>query len=253
MRHIPDWELLLAAEEELAEDRLGEIHRHLGECPSCRLRHAGLERTMAEVVAAQRELDGALPPIEVSRASLGTRLTEPPRRRWLAYVAAVLLVAGMGALLANWPGRRGEFAPNAAWTPGSVRPITREATCSNRSREDDGHPISPAVAQDVFRRYGIRNPRPRTYQVDYLIPAALGGSDDPRNLWPEPYSAGVWNARVKDALEDRLLTMVCEGTLDLATAQRDLARDWIAAYKKYFRTAAPLVSHAAFVKDRPWE
>ena len=58
---------------------------------------------------------------------------------------------------------------------------------------------------------------------------------------------------MKDALEDRLRTLVCEGNLDLAIAQRDLARDWIAAYKKYFRTRTPLLDHVAFVKDRPWE
>ena len=84
--------------------------------------------------------------------------------------------------------------------------------------------VSASVAREVFRRYGIRNPRPRSYEVDYLIPPALGGTGDPRNLWPQPYSAGVWNARVKDALEDRLRTLVCEGKLDLATAQRDLAQ-----------------------------
>ena len=47
--------------------------------------------------------------------------------------------------------------------------------------------------------------------------------------------------------------MVCDGQLDLATAQRDLAEDWIAAYKKYFQTGQPLLVHVAFVKDRPWE
>jgi hypothetical protein len=45
---------------------------------------------------------------------------------------------------------------------------------------------------------------------------------------------------VKDALEDRLHSMVCEGKLDLRTAQRDIATDWIAAYKKYFHTDRPL-------------
>ena len=74
-----------------------------------------------------------------------------------------------------------------------------------------------------------------------------------RNLWPQPYSEGTWNARVKDALEDRLRTMVCAGSLDLATAQRALADDWIGAYKQYFRTSEPLPDHLAFVKDRPWE
>jgi hypothetical protein len=46
---------------------------------------------------------------------------------------------------------------------------------------------------------------------------------------------------------------VCHGNLDLATAQHDIATDWISAYKKYFDTDRPLSAHAAFLKDRPWE
>ena len=82
---------------------------------------------------------------------------------------------------------------------------------------------------------------------------ALGGGDNIRNFWPQPYGAPVWNAHVKDALEDRLHDLVCSGELDLATAQRDIARDWTAAYKKYFMTDSPLPEHSKFVKDRPWE
>jgi hypothetical protein len=44
---------------------------------------------------------------------------------------------------------------------------------------------------------------------------------------------------VKDELEDRLRELVCGGRLDLAEAQRDISTDWIAAYKKYFRTGQP--------------
>ncbi|MBL8240108.1 MAG: HNH endonuclease [Bryobacterales bacterium] len=113
--------------------------------------------------------------------------------------------------------------------------------------------IPHAVAMEVFRRYGIHDPRPRAYEVDYLIPPDLGGTEDERNLWPQPYNEGTWNARVKDALEDRLRTMVCEGGLALDTAQAELAGDWIGAYKRHFRTATPLPDHVAFVKDRPWE
>lgn len=265
--HIGDRELLLAADGELSVARAAEIREHLAGCPSCWMRNAALEQTLADVVQAhQGEFDRLLPPMERSRALLRARLAEtaetrrPPAlpRYRLAWAAAMVVVVGGVAMLAVWPARRGvvpaaEFAPNAAWTPGSVRPLTRDAVCSAPDRDEPGPVISAAVAREVFRRYGIRNPRPRSYEVDYLIPPALGGSDDPRNLWPQPYSAGVWNARVKDALEDRLRALVCEGKLDLATAQNDLARDWIAAYKKYFRTGRPLLDHVAFVKDRPWE
>jgi len=70
----------------------------------------------------------------------------------------------------------------------------------------------------------------------------LGGSDDIRNLWPQSYSSTVWNAHVKDALEDRLRAMVCAGSLDLEVAQRDLSQDWIAAYRKYFHTDHPIAT-----------
>jgi hypothetical protein len=61
-----------------------------------------------------------------------------------------------------------------------------------------------------------------------------------RNLWPEPYSNTVWNAAVKDALEARLHELVCQGALDLHAAQRELATDWIAAYKRHFHTDRPI-------------
>ena len=92
--------------------------------------------------------------------------------------------------------------------------------------------------------YGIENPRLDAYEVDYLITPELGGATSIRNLWPEPYHAPVWNARVKDELEDRLHQMVCSGELELATAQRDIAADWISAYKKYFRRDRPAVGRA---------
>jgi hypothetical protein len=68
--------------------------------------------------------------------------------------------------------------------------------------------------------------------VDHLIPLELGGSNRLGNLWPEPYDI-VWNARVKDRLENRMHKMVCAGELDLATAQRAIAADWVAAYRRY--------------------
>jgi hypothetical protein len=38
---------------------------------------------------------------------------------------------------------------------------------------------------------------------------------------------------VKDALERKLHNLVCAGQLDLKTAQREIASNWIEAYKKY--------------------
>jgi hypothetical protein len=103
--------------------------------------------------------------------------------------------------------------------------------------------VPVALQRAVFQEYGLQGADPRAYEVDYLVTPALGGADDIHNLWPHSYSATAWNAQVKDALEDRLREMVCDGSLDLADAQREIAANWIAAYKKYFHADKPLPEH----------
>ena len=49
----------------------------------------------------------------------------------------------------------------------------------------------------------------------------------------------MWNAHAKDALEERLQYMVCDKQIDLASARRQIATDWIAAYKKYLHADNP--------------
>ncbi len=126
--------------------------------------------------------------------------------------------------------------PKNSLTPGETRTVSIGDVCSAAPREAATVPVS--LRQQVFREYGINDKRPNAYEVDYLITPELGGASSIRNLWPQPYSA-VWNAHVKDELEDRLHGLVCAGQVDLATAQREISRDWISAYKKYFHTDKP--------------
>jgi len=243
MNHVPGHELLLEADGELNASRTLEVRRHLAGCAECRRSQAELMETLGAAVDAQREL--ALPPIDGARASLASGLRPVGGRAVLAVGA---LAAGLMVLLWHWtPDRANPSAPRPELTPGAVQAGFSCAVEAERPV------IANTAAMEVFRKYGIHDPRPRTYEVDYLIPPDLGGSEDLRNLWPQPYNDGIWNARVKDALEDRLRTMVCSGSVDLATAQREIADDWIAAYQKYFRTRRPLPDHVAFVKDQPWE
>ena len=83
---------------------------------------------------------------------------------------------------------------------------------------------------EVLRRYGLALGVHPDYEIDHLIPLCLGGSDDPLNLWPQPRRSieRIWNAEAKDRLE------VCEGQVDIATAQEAFASDWIAAYQTYY-------------------
>jgi hypothetical protein len=45
-------------------------------------------------------------------------------------------------------------------------------------------------------------------------------------------------------LEQHFHRLICDGKLDFATAQREMATDWISAYKRYFKTEKPLRDYA---------
>jgi hypothetical protein len=127
--------------------------------------------------------------------------------------------------------------PRRTLTPGAVLPIAVDELCRTVGVDNDP-PVNLTTQQAVFKEYGLPNSSQLGYALDYLITPALGGSDDIRNLWPQP-SSSTWNARVKDQLEDHLHELVCQGKVQLMTAQNEIATDWISAYKRYFNTDKP--------------
>jgi hypothetical protein len=264
--HLSDQELLLVADGELSPRRDAQARAHLAACWTCRTRMGEIESTIADFTRLQRETsDRHLPSAAGSRALLRARLAElaavsRPRlwplllrsalaSRIVAGASAVLLIAALGIWGIQRHRLQSEFdstfadrehspIPNRTFTPGAIRPVTKSDVCPARGNEVPREvPIS--VRQRIFQEYGMANAQPAEYELDYLITPELGGSDDPRNLWPEPRSVTAWNSYVKDALEDRLHQLVCNGSLGLDTAQHDIATNWISAYKKYFHTDKP--------------
>jgi hypothetical protein len=142
-----------------------------------------------------------------------------------------------------------DAVPKPSLTPGATSAVLIGDVCDGASKREAKVPTT--LSTRVFAEYGIRNPVPGAYEVDYLITPELGGAADLKNLWPEPYFDIQWNARVKDALEVRLHSMVCAGNLDLKTAQRDISTNWIAAYMKYFHSRRPLAGRASATAVQP--
>jgi hypothetical protein len=245
--HLSDQELVLAADGELNPRQDAKVRAHLAACWPCRTRLRGLEGAIAVFVRLHAgTLDPQLPPVTRARAMLKAQLSEitsqsGPRHEWFAAARWPALVGmALAALLVIYvaiPQRGVSAVPRQTLTPGAVRHVMKSDVCTAGGNQTFAVPV--ALQRRVFEEYGINNARPNAYEVDYLITPELGGASDIRNLWPEPYSSTVWNARVKDALEQRLHQMVCDGQLDLATAQHDIATDWIAAYKKYFNSSRP--------------
>jgi hypothetical protein len=192
------------------------------------------------------QLAAEAPPAE---SSLLERLRV--HRLRVAYVLGtfVLAIAAFMLLPSSQPSLA--WSPDPQLTPGVTRPVSTAEICA-RQLTGKNHTVLVSLGKQVFAQYGIDNPPPRQFEMDYLIDPDLGGADDPRNLWPQPYST-LWSANVKDALEDHLRELVCTNRITLAQAQRDISADWIAAYKMYFHTDRPFPSHRTFRKDEPWE
>jgi hypothetical protein len=258
--HISDLDLILAADGELPRRRIVKIEAHLQGCWSCRARRKAIDDSVAEFVRTYHDmLDCQMPPPRIPRALLKARLNQlatehrqfAPIGRRAVFVLCVVVLAA--ALVLVWPSPPSSHAvsPDPVLTPGVTAPVNAAELCEKQPAART-RAVMMNIGKKVFEQYGIRDPKPRSYEMDYLIDLELGGAHDARNLWPQPYSV-LWNANVKDALENHLRELVCSGQIALAQAQRDISADWISAYKGYFHTDRPLPEHEVFRKDRPWE
>ncbi len=124
------------------------------------------------------------------------------------------------------PVGRGEL-PDPAKTPGDVfEGVTvddlRQPGYSERSRH-----VPEELKREIYAWYGISDHT--GFVIDHLVPVELAGRSTLGNLWPQR----IEDAKRKDRLEAKLHQLVLSGQLELGTAQREIAANWIEAYKKY--------------------
>lgn len=265
-QHISYSDLVAAADGELNDQRAAEVRDHLAACWTCRAQMKAIEDTITDFVRAH-QASTSIPPADGPRALLKARMAQvpPPPQGWRDRLADWMLaknrLAWVGGSMAAFTlvmffvgvvqvsRQQFRLRPDPKLTPGEIAVQDRTRICT---QEPSTSTLPHDVGRLVFDLYGIDRPGKRGYELDHLIPPELGGADDPKNLWPQPYLS-EWNAHLKDALEDRLHQMVCQDEITLAAAQHELATDWIAAYKKYFGTSEPMLRHREFQKDSPWE
>ena len=257
--HVSDLELQMFEDHELNDTETARVHSHIAACISCRARHDQIRTTMLQFDAAHRaQFDQIGESKNESRAALRARMSaeglRPTATAWkypvFAGCAGLSFLLVLAFVFLQVHDDTAKLLPNPKITPGAIRDVTKGQICAPRASWTTP-PVSAAIGQNIFAKYGIEDPRPGGYELDHLIDPELGGSEDAKNLWPQPYSA-VWNARVKDALEEHLHDLVCSDQISLSTAQQDVSHDWIAAYRKYFHTDKPIIAHLAFTKDMPW-
>jgi hypothetical protein len=138
--------------------------------------------------------------------------------------------------------------PNHTLTPGLARTyLTLDQICNTKWGKDE-RAVTAAMKKAVFKAYGLTgNSDPacipdasgRHCEIDHLISREIGGADDVKNLWPQPYGSQPWNATRKDCVENRLHKEVCAGHITLKQAQDDISSDWTAVYLRYYDPPMP--------------
>jgi hypothetical protein len=268
--HLRDDELLLLAACELPWWRRVRAKTHFDQCGSCRARGSKLESSLREATTLQQSMQPRN--VAVLRAALLQKLSEPSAGmdlpvlaphsgRWqivAACTALVMLTATIWSthfvapeVLDGLVARSHDAAlPIKRLTPGATRASRVEELCSTEGPEDD-RAIDASTERKVFQEYRLPISARDAYEVDFLITPGLGGAEDIRNLWPEPYQSTMWNARVKNQLETHLHRMVCAGQMPLSKAQAEIAANWISAYKQAFHTDVPVETEASLAESVP--
>ena len=125
--------------------------------------------------------------------------------------------------------------PDRRCSPGAYSTgLTKTLLCSSSFHTSSIRNVSDATRHAVETEYGLV---PRAYgstlEIDHVVSLELGGSNDPANLFPEQANAHP-GYHVKDKLENAAHAWVCQGKIDLRSAQRKIATNWEAFYKLVF-------------------
>ncbi|HUW46343.1 MAG TPA: HNH endonuclease signature motif containing protein, partial [Dehalococcoidia bacterium] len=129
----------------------------------------------------------------------------------MRYTLICLLFVATAAFAVN--------VPDSKITPGDARSVTQQVLCTTSTKLVRNVPESEK--KQAYKNYGVSGGDHTGYcngaggcEVDHLISLELGGSNDIKNLWPEPYF-GACNAHDKDKLENKLHKMICSNKISI--------------------------------------
>lgn len=137
--------------------------------------------------------------------------------------------------------RDGELGPDPKCTPGAIdaqavsqsninSTICRRGGYTSSVRAPEW--MTERYKRQVMAAYGIPWSQARNYELDHLVELAAGGSNDTRNLWPEPnhdadkYPRSGFVHNDKDKVEGWTRTAICASRISLTRAQTAFVTDW---------------------------
>jgi hypothetical protein len=123
--------------------------------------------------------------------------------------------------------------PDPGCTPGTrYRRVGKARVCTPGYAESVRN-VPQSRKDAVYLAYGMRRHfNGRNGELDHLVSLELGGTNAKANLFPEA-ALPAPGSHEKDRLENRLHDLVCSGQISLRRAQREIATNWVKAYKVY--------------------
>ena len=77
--------------------------------------------------------------------------------------------------------------PDPEATPGVIAHRDVETICNTQWGKDARH-VTPKMKADSYAKYHAKKVDKKCCEVDHLISRDVGGGDDPKNLWPQPWT-----------------------------------------------------------------
>lgn len=125
----------------------------------------------------------------------------------------------------------GAAYPDKNLTPGAVdNSCTVKEICTHCYTAKVRN-VPASMKRKVLESYGYSAKKHPPMEVDHMISLELCGSNDQKNLWPEPYEPRP-GAHEKDVLENRLHKQICNGDISIREAQKKITGDWVKEYEK---------------------
>jgi hypothetical protein len=121
--------------------------------------------------------------------------------------------------------------PDMACSPGAVFPDATPAAICVPGYTKQVRSVSTKLKKQIYTAYGMGYPPPTgSYELDHIVPLALGGSNDAANLYPEAKDPAP-GFQQKDVVEVYLYEEMCAGHVSLTAAQALIAKNWLAVYQ----------------------
>lgn len=177
-------------------------------------------------------------------------------------VAAILIIVVAGllftphkALFTSQSSHIGpaNLYPTAQISPGLVATsdfteLTQKSSCGTYSQ---CHRQTTAAQKNIVRAEYPNCPSPN--EIDHIIPLAIGGADDVKNLWCQPalntWSGQDYGFHTKDKLEAFLAIQVKNGSIAPKDAQDCILADWVSCYQHYFSNIVIGAAHTVADPD----